>query len=116
MTGVRGGQSDPGTARGRSRGRSRSCRRLLLALLLPLTLAACGDGAMPADRLAALGRDLAAAAEAARPALPETAACPCPETPPEAAAPALLLTPARFDDLPGWGEDAVEEALPALIA
>src|SRR4051794_22002360 len=27
----------------------------------------------------------------------------------------LVLTPAHFDDLPGWREDAAEEALPAFL-
>lgn len=90
------------------------------ALLLAGSLAACGGGDA-GDRLAALGRDLAAAAEAARPAetppeAPGTAACPCPDETPDAAAPSLGLTPARFAELPGWGEDALEQALPALVA
>jgi membrane-bound lytic murein transglycosylase A len=36
-----------------------------------------------------------------------------PSPPPE---PALVLEPAAFGDLPGWGEDELAEALPALLA
>jgi membrane-bound lytic murein transglycosylase A len=37
-----------------------------------------------------------------------------PETPPAPPEPKLTLAPASFGDLPGWGQDAVAEALPAL--
>jgi membrane-bound lytic murein transglycosylase A len=49
--------------------------------------------------------------------LPLITACerkPQPPAPPAAVSKELQLTPARFADLPGWAEDRVAEALPAL--
>lgn len=42
------------------------------------------------------------------------AAC-APEKPPPSSEPKLVLEPARFQDLPGWSEDQLAEALPALV-
>jgi membrane-bound lytic murein transglycosylase A len=49
---------------------------------------------------------------------PGPAPAPAPECRCEQPTPkqALNLTPARFADLPGWGSDALAEALPALLA
>lgn len=43
-----------------------------------------------------------------------TAAC-APEEPPPPATPQLRLDPVTFDRLPGWADDRVAEALPALL-
>lgn len=90
--------------------RPRRLVRLAGGLLLLIALAACGEESKPPQTPADKGaRDTAASQSAGQPD------CRCPdagaEAPPK---PSLLLTPASFDTLPGWREDSLEQAAPAL--
>lgn len=65
-------------------------RRALVGLLV----ISCGGGHAPA---------------------PPTPPTPTPPTPPAPVEPHLVLAPATFAELPGWGDDAVGEAIPAFL-
>ena len=60
------------------------------------------------------GRLLAALLLLLLPLLPACERKPQPPAPPAGVSKELRLTPARFSDLPGWGEDRMAAALPAL--
>lgn len=76
--------------------------RLLIILLLSLTLAACDE-------------EKKEEAGPVCPPPPPAVAPVCPEVPPPEEKPALKLSPAQFADLPGWGDDRLLDALPALL-
>jgi membrane-bound lytic murein transglycosylase A len=86
--------------------------RLLLVLALTALLVACGEEekSEPTPTPAA---PAAVPAPVAAPQVATAADCRCDEA---AANPALELTPAAFAALPGWTEDDLLAALPALLA
>jgi membrane-bound lytic murein transglycosylase A len=92
--------------------------RWLLLLVLTLGLAACGEEEKAEQESPAPAPAPAAApAPTPQPApAPQVASAPDCRCEEQAAAPALELTPASFAALPGWADDDLAQALPALLA